>query len=629
MSQHYDNAFAEDNVYGHVSSLVGQFSPIQGSYFLDFGCGYGRLAEVIKDRFGMHYVGLDVDEGGLISLKERGFDTMFIDLRDPEAAFNIIRSSLDSRVKIGAVCIIDTLEHLEDPLKALRMFRRLSMEDGAPLLVSVPNVTHRDIGLKLATGRFDYTAAGLLDHTHLQYFTEGRVGELMLSAGWHEVYEKDVQMPFSDQHFPYEHPILSEKAPLHLLMKNIRSQVDEFGEVNQFVRAYLPGPERHSEVSSPYLKDNHAASLFLSVIVRTQGNRIETLRESLLCLSSQTCQDFEVLVVGHNLDVERQLRVERVIADLQDSVRTRVKLVRVHGGSRSAPLNAGFENASGRYVVMFDDDDLVFGNWVETFLGLEKYNAGQLLRVVAVSQHWDRVNVGGSALVSRAVGGFESPYPENFDLVAHVVENRSPLHSLAFPRTLYSEMGFRFDSNLTTAEDWNFIIRVAPLTGVACSHDVGCIYRQWKDGDSSFSAHDEFEWRSNYFYTLRKINSQPLLLPAGAVMQLRNMYLEVERMRAGSPPAPEGLAASTPLVSGEEAELLEILRHRYRNMIDSKSWRYTAPFRAMKRLLRGKKRSPLPMVWALSSRDFDYLIRQMEVSSSWRWTRFLRALRSN
>ncbi len=61
----YDNSFSDHNVYGHIASLFARFEPAAGSYFLDFGCGFGRLAEVVEERFGVKYVGFDINEPGL------------------------------------------------------------------------------------------------------------------------------------------------------------------------------------------------------------------------------------------------------------------------------------------------------------------------------------------------------------------------------------------------------------------------------------------------------------------------------------------------------------------------------------------------------------------------------------
>lgn len=629
---HYDNAYADTNVYGHVVKLLSRIKAEPGSIHLDFGCGYGRMAEPIRDELGLRYIGLDIDEEGLVSLKERGFEVMFIDLRDPESAIEQIRRYLPAEIPVASISIVDTIEHLSEPAKSIGLLQALVREFSCPLVASVPNFSHKDIGFKLAFGRFDYTQSGLLDHTHRMYFTEKGFSDLMSSCGLHQIEEYDVVLSQSDQAFPRDHAALSLRTPLHELMAGLREQAEPNGQVNQFVRMYLGGHLMKGE--GPI--DSVAASrgqdeVFLSVVTRTQGRRIDSLRETLLCLSAQTCQDFEVLIIGHDLDIDAQLAVERVISDLHESVRERVRLMRVEGGTRATPLNGGFAAASGRYVAMLDDDDLVMGNWVETFAGLAKKNGGCMLRSVAVAQSWDKVEPVQSPdhYASRAVGPMQSLYPEDFDLFKHLIENRSPLHSLAFPRSVYSDMGFRFDPRLTTAEDWDFIVRVAPVTGVATSKNVTCIYRRWINSENSFSLHDQDEWRANYYYTLRKIDGAPIILPAGATRELRNMMYELDRLRCG--PSTLTMPHSDPdraSVELEQERYLEALRWRYHELSTSLSWRLTSPLRYFKALLKGdKQNNTQPKLWRLSAKDLEYLINQIESSKSWKITSILRSVR--
>ncbi len=628
--ENYDNAFADDNVYGHAVALIADTKPLRGGIHLDFGCGYGRMAEVLRDRLGLRYIGVDINEDGLNSLKARGFETMFVDLRDPRGAAGVVRTYLPRDAKVVSMSILDTLEHLSEPKKAIEVVRLLAAEHICPLVASVPNFAHRDIGLRLAMGLFDYTQAGLLDHTHLNYYTAQSFERLMRSCGWHEIARNDVRLVRSDQSFPRDHAAIATMTPLHKLLAGLREQVDDTGTINQMVRLFVAGhqvPEDDVIDSIEESRGNDA--FFLTVLTRTQGRRIDTLRETLLCLSAQTDQDFEVLVVGHDLDLERQLAVEGVIAELHGGIRDRVRLLRVEGGTRAKPLNAGFEAARGRYVAMLDDDDLVAGNWVETFSRLAGTSGGSLLRGVAVAQSWDKVTLRDGGVASRAAGPFQALYPEDFDLFMHLTENRSPLHSLAFPRSLFTDLHFRFDDHLTTAEDWDFIVRVAPVAGVACAKDITCIYRRWINTETSFSIHSQDEWRANYYYSLRKMDAAPLLLPVGGTRMIRDLMYELDRLRAG--PSTLHMPYTDPDLSSEEVEqarYLEALRWRYHELTHSMSWQMTAPLRWVMKLVTGRPPLDNPhMLWRLSARDLEYLIRQVENSRSWRMTRFLRGRR--
>ena len=611
----YENQYADDNVYGHAVTLLERMDLPKGGIHLDFGCGFGSIAETIRDRLGLRYVGLDILEPGLDSLKARDFEVMFFNLFDPAAGADLLKKWLPDDVPVVSMSFLDTLEHLAEPEKALELLHQVAREHSCPLVLSVPNVAHRDIGFKLLAGQFDYTESGLLDHTHFQYFTEETLTERLAEKGFHEVYRNDVLLEFSDQHFPSDQPLLSFDTPINSLLRNIRQQIDGTDTINQFVRLYVS--------ASPKRPVDHASEgTFLTVVTRTQGERIESLRETLLCLSAQTCQDFEVLVVGHKLTLERQLAVERVISDLHESIRVRTRLVKVDKGERAAPLNAAFAHARGSYVAMLDDDDLVFGHWVETFKDLREKNPGKIQRSTAVSQVWDRVGAESGTTATRCMGGYGSEYPESFDLLDHLVQNRSPLHSLAFPRSVFSDLGYRFDETLTTAEDWDFIVRVAPLTGVACSAEVTCVYRRWANGVHSATLHDEHEWKSNYQHTLRKIDATPLLLPAGYTRKLREMLghqaLALASASDGSrSPDAEARQAA-------QSEYQEALRWRLHQLLHSRSWRYTAFIRRIADKTRGTSGLPDMMVWRFNTHDLEHLINMIENSRSWKLTAFLR-----
>lgn len=81
-----------------------------------------------------------------------------------------------------AVVCGDVLEHLADPARALAGLVAL-LAPGGHVVVSVPNVAHVWIRLSLLAGRFDYADRGILDRTHLRFFTERSLRGLLTEAG--------------------------------------------------------------------------------------------------------------------------------------------------------------------------------------------------------------------------------------------------------------------------------------------------------------------------------------------------------------------------------------------------------------------------------------------------------------
>ena len=85
--------------------------------------------------------------------------------------------------RFDAIVFADVLEHLEDPVAALTMGRRVAAP-GGKLLVSVPNVGHLSIVRDLVLGRFDPVPAGLTDAGHLRWFTRTFLAEALSESGW-------------------------------------------------------------------------------------------------------------------------------------------------------------------------------------------------------------------------------------------------------------------------------------------------------------------------------------------------------------------------------------------------------------------------------------------------------------
>jgi 2-polyprenyl-3-methyl-5-hydroxy-6-metoxy-1,4-benzoquinol methylase len=76
----------------------------------------------------------------------------------------------------------DVLEHLVDPLRVLVELDR-GLGPGGFVIISVPNIAHLWIRLLLLVGRFDYLDRGILDHSHLRFFTERSMRAMLAAAG--------------------------------------------------------------------------------------------------------------------------------------------------------------------------------------------------------------------------------------------------------------------------------------------------------------------------------------------------------------------------------------------------------------------------------------------------------------
>jgi hypothetical protein len=309
----------------------------------------------------------------------------------------------------------------------------------------------------------------------------------------------------------------------------------------------------------------------------------------LLCLAGQACQDFEVLVLAHNLSPSQTEEVGYLIGSFSPAIAGNFRIVPVTGSGRCRPLNVGIEKARGTYVAVLDDDDLVLGNWVEVFRDLAAQWPGRVLRAVATEQDvvrgdWpDRHGYFPTSSI-------RAPYPPEFDLFDHIVENRTPPCGLAFPRSCFRDLGMSFDEALPVLEDWDLLLQAAFVCGVASSHDVTSIYRRWKVGPSSTSVHTAAEWSGAHQAVIAKLDRRASVFPAGSITRVRELQAELASAQAEleqQVAANKAEVARLRLVESELYEYAHEIKHLYEG---STSWRLTKPIRALKGRLSTTRR---------------------------------------
>jgi 2-polyprenyl-3-methyl-5-hydroxy-6-metoxy-1,4-benzoquinol methylase len=142
---------------------------------IDVGCGIGATSAWLKSHYpGTTTIGLEGNPAYLDQLKQHVDYAYIVDLNGP----------WPDLCAAEPVLCLDVLEHLLDPRGALERLRSAMRPDGT-LIVSLPNVAHLSVAPPLLlAGRFDYQDAGILDRTHLHFFTRKTVVQLVTDAGF-------------------------------------------------------------------------------------------------------------------------------------------------------------------------------------------------------------------------------------------------------------------------------------------------------------------------------------------------------------------------------------------------------------------------------------------------------------
>lgn len=579
----YQFTFSDNSVYARALELLRTIES-EGTV-VDLGCGYGALAEACRDH-GLEYVGLDRDRVALENIRSRGFSATEIDLDSVEDVLEILGPMTADR-PVVAFLLLDTLEHLVKGRDLLLALNDLSARRRSiPLCVSVPNVTHFDLGVKLLLGRWDVTETGLLDETHLQFFSASRLTTFLAHAGWSTIRQNDFVLNESDQHFPPHLVPFVVDTPMGRWLSRLREMAEPHSLVNQFVRMYLPGPPLRIAIEPG--DDND--SRFLSVVTRTQGNRMEALHDLTLCLAAQSDRDFEWIIAVHGGSPHEVGDVRHLVALCVPHLRARTRVVEVaRGGGRARPINEVLAQATGKYVALVDDDDLVLANWVETFHELSSRRPERVLRSVVGEQDVEGISWPDRRRGLAAASRPRCPYPATFDLLDSLVDNRTPLCGLAFPRSVFCDLGVVFDESLPVLEDWDVQIRAALLCGVASAPELSSVYRRWKGADDSLSLHSHLEWSMARHAVIGKIDRSPQLMPAGTVSALRALVDGRNEARSSRSLLETQVSELSATVDSLIREVSEVRADRDKILADfrsSSSWKVTAPLRGLGRLGR-------------------------------------------
>lgn len=160
----------------------------RSNHVLDVGCGEGYFAKRLAGAGNM-IVGVDL----LDCPEQRDAFEQYIKA-DLDNGFSSDALPPLKGTKFDRVLLQDVLEHLRFPRPLLEQCRDLLKPEGL-VLVSVPNVANITVRLSLLFGRFRYTQRGILDATHVRFFTRKSARELIEQSGYEIVSEKTTVMP--------------------------------------------------------------------------------------------------------------------------------------------------------------------------------------------------------------------------------------------------------------------------------------------------------------------------------------------------------------------------------------------------------------------------------------------------
>jgi 2-polyprenyl-3-methyl-5-hydroxy-6-metoxy-1,4-benzoquinol methylase len=291
-----------------------------GKTVLELGPATGRVTSVLSER-GCRVVAVEQD-GTMAPKLERYCSRVIVG--------DVERLSLEEvfgEQRFDVILAGDFFEHLAHPLELLRKLKRYLSEEGY-VVASIPNIAHGSIRLSLLQGKFEYTDVGILDRTHLRFFTLESILRLFTDAGFAIVDLQRVrQDPFKE---PYIDRPQMNQPELRPDLKRLIEDDPDAATVQFVVKAFPVDSSaaqlRMLQTLQAQIQEKEKTVLNLEKILSDLRNAMEerdhtvsSLKDQIQTLHSRI-EDFRQQIESSRQQADGALRErESVIRELQAS----------------------------------------------------------------------------------------------------------------------------------------------------------------------------------------------------------------------------------------------------------------------------------------------------------------------
>jgi len=315
------------------SLILRQIKP--NSSILEFGPAHGRMTKFLKENLNCNVTIVEIDEeAGQEASKYATFSILGPEAGDIEKFY-----WAEMENTFDYIIFADVLEHLRDPLSVLEATYPL-LKDTGSILISIPNIGHNAVLIDLWNGKWNYRGTGILDDTHLKFFTRSSLKTMVESAGFAIKNEFNAINRVSATEFDNSYNDVPEEVAKLLKER-------EHGETYQFIWELK---KKKIEIS----------------IILLCFNKWNFTKSCLEDLSKLPSDKFEIIVVNNGSSDETYDELEKFRRRLSN-----LKILHMRENMGFAKgCNRGYEAAEGDYVMFINNDIRVKSNddWVSRVL---------------------------------------------------------------------------------------------------------------------------------------------------------------------------------------------------------------------------------------------------------------------
>ena len=202
---------------------------------LEFGPANGRMTKYMKEILRNRVYLVELEEAAGREALQYGVDLVVGDIENYEWL------SKYGELKFDHIVFADVLEHLRNPLEALKKAKTLLKQDGT-ILISVPNLGHNSVLIDLLNNKFQYNSTGLLDDTHIHFFTKTSLEKMIQEVAMYPIKKMATYAPVGSIEIENAITDVEGIAPKYWKQR-------AYGDVYQFV--YVIGQTSIERIEEP------------------------------------------------------------------------------------------------------------------------------------------------------------------------------------------------------------------------------------------------------------------------------------------------------------------------------------------------------------------------------------------
>ena len=346
--------------YRHVRLEILSAVPAEAINILDVGCGAGLLGKALKEQNpSRRVVGIEYNQ-----------EAYFFARQNLDIAYNSDLETFAPPFSAGQFdCIVfaDVLEHLKDPWRIARQYSTF-LKPGGTLIASIPNIRRLSILRELAQdGLWQYGEEGILDRTHLRFFTRKQFLELLQDAN---IITHSVGYLRGEDLAHLAPDATGTVRYGNLTLSNISPQ--EFKELCalqiMFIGTYQP--VNYSNKQMP----NSVSCEFTASIIIPVFNKVEYTKQCIHAIIRNTpAQLFEIIIIDNASTDDTKSYLQGLSGDVRI-------ITNEQNVGYTIACNQGAAVAQGKYLVLLNNDTVPQPGWLESLVKLaeERPDAGAI-----------------------------------------------------------------------------------------------------------------------------------------------------------------------------------------------------------------------------------------------------------